>query len=247
MILIAGDSWAKGEWETDPVSGKQVLSHGGLARFMIEEGHHVVNLARAGGTNIDAASRLESFLYKPNQLSTNVEKIIVFQTEWHRDFWTVWFLEDYVKFDYKYETIKHWLMSKFYFQLSDISKEHNVPVHVIGGCSDTIWLEKFESEYPGVKIACQSFVNLLKNNDHRVKDPIYSSWGPPTKTIVEIAKQKLDAHSLKNLVNDIDLGGQRARDWAYLHAHGLFCEDRVHPNRHAFSVLYNFLKQDEVA
>jgi len=242
MIVIVGDSCSKGAWKRAWKNNYPSLSliHGGLGQFLLESGSRVVNLSSGGIRNYESAARLDSFLYEPNGFRSQVEKIIVFQTEWQRD-WEE-YLYEYQKFNYNYEIIKQRALARFYHKLSDISQDVNLPIHVIGGAVDTIWLDKFEQEYPGVKIVCQSFTNLLINNIHRIDNPVLSCWMPKTRLLVESAKNYLTSEDLSKLLDDMDAAENRKKQLITLSQQGLVGDDQVHPTSEAHKILYDFLK-----
>lgn len=242
MIVIAGDSWAKGAWAGTADANQLILTHGGLGQLIKDSGQTVVNLARIGGTNLDSASRLHSFFYEPNGFRSQVKKIIVFQTEWFRDCWTGMNLKEYQQLGFDYDKIKNRMMSRFYYKLSELAQEIDTQICVVGGCSDTIWLDRFETEYAGVSIVCQSMTNLLLEQKSRIDVPVYGTWGPGAESLVLMAKHYLDATNLSQLLDDIELGGQRRKKWQELYKQGLFCDDRVHPNVKAFEILYEHLQ-----
>jgi len=185
MILIAGDSWGAGEWCSKPLN----VTHNGLSRYICESGHTTVNLSRPSGSNLESSTRIVDFLLCNHDLILSREKltsILIFQTEWDRDY-LLNQKERVERFDYPY--IKDRYISMFYNRLSDISIRYNTPVYIIGACSDAIWLDKFESEYPGVSVICQSLVNLLLNNDHRTSTPVYSFFTKSSESLLEELKR----------------------------------------------------------
>jgi hypothetical protein len=102
-------------------------------------------------------------------------------------------------------------------------------------------LDQFEKEYPGVKVLCQSWINLMISNNHRVSQPVLTRFGPETEVLVTFAKSKMDHDSAKDLLHDIELSQQRNFDWKWLHSQGLLCADRTHPNRKAHKILFDYL------
>ena len=245
MILVAGDSWGCGEfsglWKTHRIT------HGGFAQFLREAGHKVFNFSRGGGSNFESVSRIECLLDEGNGFKDSITKIFVFQTDWTRDCWPGYYNKitekDLKESNYNFEIIRSRIVSRFYYNLRDISQRTEIPIYLIGGCADTLWLDRFELEYPGVQIACQSFVNLLLNQNHRVETPVLESWPPHSEQLIVYAKQHLDNVNLVKLLEDVDLGGQRRQQWRSLYEAGLFCEDSVHPNRQGHKVLFDFLSE----
>ena len=173
MILIAGDSWSAGEWQ-----GNHTMSvlHNGLAQYLSDDGHLTINLGQPGGWNGLSIDRLKNFLKLNSYLVDKITHIFVFQTEWIRDIeptrCTMFSISNDNDFDSDYQTLKNRLISRFYYSLSNIGKEYNKKIFVIGGASDTIWLTDFSKVYPHVEILCQSLTNLLINNNHRVETQI---------------------------------------------------------------------------
>ena len=235
MILIAGDSWACGEWTNG------VVSHGGVAQYLKEQGHQVLNLGKSGGSNLESVARIADFLAVDNGFRLLVKFAIVFQTEWLRDALDLWNINEFRDLNYNYVELRTRVMSRFYVRLSETAMQTGVPIYVVGGCSDTIWLDRFESEYPGVHIACQSWVNLMISGDHRTDRPVFNQFGPHTESLVNYAKSKLDAKNLQVLLDDMDDTYDRDAGWAKLAKQGLCCDDGVHPNRHAHKQVFDYL------
>lgn len=240
MILIVGDSWACGEWSGQG-DHRSCVSHGGLGQYLREQGHAVINLAKGGGSNLESASRIDDFLAQENGFVDQVSAVIVFQTEWIRDAVNLWNLSEFQQVNYDYQQLKDRLISRFYYRLSNTATHCQRPVYVIGGCSDTIWLECFEQEYPGVQIACQSWTNLMINKNHRVDPPVFARFGAETLSLIEHAKNTLSTDNMKHLLNDLDLAQQRNNQWQQLYQQGLLCNDRTHPNRQAHKILFDHI------
>jgi hypothetical protein len=184
--------------------------HNGLAQYIHECGKTTINLSKPGGSNLDSFDRISSFLLSNNNLILKKEKvtaILCFQTEWDREYNPNKIIDGYKNIEYPY--IKNFYISRFYYRLSDISTRFNVPIYVIGACSDALWLDNFEIEYPGVSIICQSLVNLILNNDHRTSTPVYSFMTARSELLVKNVKENASSSSVELLLNDIDLGNQR--------------------------------------
>jgi lysophospholipase L1-like esterase len=230
IILIAGDSWAAGEWTNF------VVTHGGLSEYLTDQNHKVINLGWNGGSNDGTVTRIEHFLTLNKKL--NIKNIIVFQTDWMRS--TISASDA----DAGYLNLKNRVISRFYYQLTRISTKFNVPIQVIGGCSDAIWLDQFSTEYPGVTVACQSFTNLILNNDHKISTPVYSLTGSNHVSVIENFKKQFDCVDLELLLDDIELGHQRIKLWR---KHQESCWiDGVHPDRKAHKILFDFLKLEHL-
>lgn len=240
MILITGDSWACGEW--DGLGDRRSnISHAGLAEYLRQHGYQVFGFGKGGGSNLESADRVADFMSKENGFAQQVTCVIVFQTEWIRDVVNLWNMNEFEQVNYNYLQLRDRLIARFYHRLSQTAMYCNVPVFVVGGCSDTIWLDQFEKEYPGVKVLCQSWTNLMISNDHRIDQPVLTRFGPETEVLVTFAKSKMNCDSAKDLLHDMDLAQQRNFDWKWIHSQGLLCADRTHPNRKAHKILFDYL------
>ena len=231
MILIAGDSWSAGEWQY--IGNTHTVVHSGFAMHLMDKGLNVINLSKGGGSNYETCQRLENFLtFNP---TVKIKQIIVCQTEWHRD-GIFYSQKDFEQlFALGYEGIKNQWIGMFYRRLSYMSQKWSLPVYIIGGCSDTIWIDQFESEYPGCKILCQSWTNLMMNYDSRIESPVFSQF-IINQDFIEQIKQNTGIGSINFLLKDIDAGSQRRQ---MIKDHPEYFEpDGIHPNRHAHELLY---------
>lgn len=219
MILIVGDSWGCGCWQ------ELTVYHRGLEQLLHDDGHKVINISQ-GGCNLKTITRrLDDYLMMltdqpPLWFTEPLTKVLVLQTEWHRDV-------EIIEKDAEQTEI-----ASFYGTLSHLSKKYNLPINVIGGCSDTVWLDDFENYYPGVTVVCQSFTNLLVNDDHRIDEPVYS---------VKFPKDFITDHEL---MLKAEQGQKREQVWN--ENPQWFFPDGVHPNHLAHEKLYSHLKKENV-
>lgn len=233
IILIAGDSWAAGE-----CISKSEMQYGGVTEFLCNKGYDVRNLSTPGGSNLQACNTIKNYL-TANQTG-NIKKIVFWKTEFFRE---IWFYKSHqLKEELRngYSVLKdHWVYRP-YHQLTEISQRWNIPVYVIGGCSDTVWYDDFEKDFPGVKIICQSVTNYLVNNDHRITDPVFcefmNGW---IDEFLNIVKKCISTNDMKLLISDIEKGQGRLRQFTK-HPE-LFFPDGVHPNRRAQKILFESL------
>lgn len=231
MIIIAGDSWGCGELDS------RNLTHGGLSEYILTHGHDCINLSYGGGTNYNTLGQLWNFVRNNPSLAKQIEKIFVFQTEWDRDYRTP-DLPDHLlnNLQHGYPTCAEYTISGFYHGLSRLG----IPVKLIGGCSDVMWSDDFEFEYPGVAVVCQSLTNLLIAENHRVDNPVYSFWAKKSENLLqEIKKQTKEQSGLNLLLNDITLGNKRLE--TFRQNKNWFWPDGVHANRHGHKKLFEFL------
>ena len=255
MIIIAGDSWAAGEWNNLVI---QYVQHAGLAQYLTNDGYQVVNLSRPAGSNYDTWNRLENFLM--SNPYAKIEKIFVFQTEWERELLLqtkeilpvisaarilnsvgityidpTQALADQLQLETA-NGLGNVLMLNFYQQLSRLANIYGVEFNVIGGCADAMIVD-----IPSVRIVCQSLVNLLINNQSTVDNPVHTFYSH--KTVVEFVKNNLNSSTeIAELLYCIDRAENRLelfksnRKWFY--------PDGCHPNRDGHHVLYDFLCQN---
>ena len=256
QIIITGDSWGVGEWSVN----KEIL-HNGIAQYFVEDGVDVINLSQGGASNKIVAEHLKNFL-KANKHQKLVA-IIIFQTEWTRDdsieTAQVFFEKSsslprntplYDEFldinssgtPNRFTAAQNKVMSRYYYSLSAISQDYNIPVYVIGGASDTIWLDKFNQEYPGVSILCQSLTNLIMNNNHRIDSPVYTVYGPKHETDIALIKNKASTEEFSSVLDAVDRGKDRYNLWK--NNREWFYPDGVHPNRKGHKILYDFVKHN---
>lgn len=238
-ILIVGDSWGIGEYGEpyeDRILNK--TSHDGLKQYLVQNNQHVLNLSKFGGSNIESSYRCINFIANNQEYRDNIRMVIAFQTEWGRDLLDSWHIIECS--NTSLENLKIQWTSRFYQRLSEFSVKYNIPVYVIGGCSDTIWLSKFQDEYPGVEIICQSFTNLLINDNHRIDTPILSNYNLHfLDKIISLKKQNVSSQDKEFLLTESKLAKQRINDWK---SHPTwFAPDFMHANRYAYEKLFKHL------
>lgn len=237
MILLAGDSWGAGAW-----GNNMNLIHGGLAQYLYEDRHQVVNLSHPGGWNGLTFSKLETFLKLNSFNLDSISHIFVFQTEWLRDIQKqkLLSLASDDDFEIDYQTLKDRIISRFYYSLSNIGKIYNKKIYIIGGASDTLWFDCFSIEYPNLEIVCQSFTNLLINNCHRCDTPTTMVGGLQHVEVINDIKNMYIKKDIVKLLDDIDLGSKRFN--IFKENKKFFFPDLTHPNQESHKILFDYLK-----
>jgi len=238
MIIIAGDSWGCGEWGESDRTGTNVqfgiVNHTGLEQYLQDDGHNVINVSYGGSSNIDVCNQLNTSL---NVLSgvgkvSDVKHIFVFQTEWHRAYRYTLPVDSVIDIDYI-----HTVMSNYYYRLSDLALKYKVRIGLIGGCTDILWLDAFEKEYPGVFIACQSMINLCLNHNHRIGNPLFDLQNDlPLVDKMKSNNFKNTEFLLAQLKDTNDRRDNMSRCPQF------FAPDFVHANQFGHQKLYNLLK-----
>jgi hypothetical protein len=135
-------------------------------------------------------------------------------------------------------------LSKSYYRLKDISDQYKVPIYLVGGVADTMWLDNWNDTYSGVEIICQSMTQLVLNNSHLIKHPVYSWYGVNAEKTVKLLKQHLPQNEVESLIALIEQGFQR-QSLVYENPE-FFWPDGVHPNRKAHKKLFDFLQQKKL-
>lgn len=235
QFLIAGDSWACGEWGHNKCRDSNLITHPGLAQFMCDHGHLAINIGVPGGSNIQSVQQIENFLTRNKHLQ--ISAILVFQTEWSReikykksDFVQQWFSQGYI-------FLRDQLIKDFYQRLSTLSLTFDVGVFLIGGCSDTWAPEQIDNQFPGVQVLCQSMTNLLVCNNNLIPDPVYSY---DLSTVTEYRK-KFSGNDLELFIQDLDEGIKRQKLWESSRRY--FFPDILHPNRKGHKILFELIEQ----
>ena len=227
-ILICGDSWGCGEWN---VECTEVL-HPGLEWHLKNAGHHVTNISRSGGSNLDTVNRLSLWLERFGDDKRYL--IFVFQTEYTRDF------KHNVDSDWNIDSVTQlsdqWI-ARFYMRLSDLAQKYQCDIKIIGGCSDTQWFDNMNLDHPGCEIACQSLTNLLIYDNHRSNQPVFSWYD---KNCVELL-DKIKQHGCDKAETLLVLQQGFEREDLLRSNPQLFFPDGKHPNRQGHKKLFEFL------
>lgn len=239
MIIIAGDSWGCGEVgvpdDTGPFVQFGSVTHTGLEQYLQDDGYTVINLSVGDASNTDVWNQLNNSLNTLKSVGkvSDVDSIFVFQTEWHRCYRRTLPLNGVIDIDY----IRR-IISGYYYRLSGLALKYNVRIGLIGGCSDVLWLDEFEKEYPGVFIACQSMINLCLNANHRIENPLLDLL--PDLDIVDNMK----ANNFKNtefLLAQLTETSERTYNMSQCPQ--FFAPDFVHANRFAHQKLFDILRE----
>jgi hypothetical protein len=244
MVIISGDSWGCGEWP-QRYSGPDEILHGGLAWYIRDSGQRVINLSQGGFSNQDILRSIHRFFISGTHLHLveTVQTIFVFQTEWYRDFSPATYCIDFDTnfLDPLNEDIHLRYLSRFYYGLSEISKKYSVSIKLIGGVEDTIWLDQFKQEYPGVEVVCQSFTNLCVNDDHRVNKENFSI----SSKAADFLKNRTDDPTMISFIESlIDNTLTRQQIWDANPEY--FFPDGKHANQKGHKKLFDFLMQTKM-
>ena len=235
MIIIGGSSPAVGEWGPEGI-----VTHGGLGQYLKESGKEVINLGQPGQPDDVYFRILQNFIQYNQQIK--VDKIIFFQSSWLDNF-----IEgEPIDGDYRKELVEggfnhfaDYCMSSLYYKLSQLGLRYNIPIYLVGTVTDTLWLDRFTEEYPMVTVACQSFVNLIINQNPRIDRPIRTLLHRGSEDIIKTLRNITP--NIESIVNALDEFDVR-RQVIYSHPE-FFRESKWHINRHGHKILFDFLTE----
>ena len=230
-VAIFGDSFANGE--TD---GDMKLNHLGLTQYLMDDGHLVVNFSRQGNTNNGVIEDYPFHLRQNEHLK--FDKALVFQTETTRET-QEWI--DNIKSGKSVNDVDVHMIKNDYGKLLESQEYFGVPIYLIGGTVDTLSPEVIKE--CGLKSACQSLVNLILTGEHLIKEPTLSFVFPlPAYDILDECEGLIDD---KEYFLKIEKKGND-RYKLMLDNPEYFYPDGVHPNRKAYKILFNHLKESNI-
>jgi len=215
-VLIAGDSWAAGEWGFEN-PGSYVVLHRGLEQYLRDSGYTVINKSVPGGSN-----RLAVELIKPTHSEISV---IWFQTDPIRD------LRPYKGFKSKYTTYEDILLAQKQLLLQTYSElnELDLKIICIGGCSrlDFSLIKDCSNLIPFIPSAIEF---LLPQYTH--PEIWFSDW-------YDLIDKQFDIDSVNKFLYNKQLqdGLRDQKD--------LFWPDGIHPNRHGHRLIFEHLMDNE--
>ena len=231
-IAIFGDSFANGE--TD--GGSHKLNHLGLTQYLMDEGYFVVNFSRQGNSNQGVIEDYSYHLRQNEHLKFDIA--LVFQTE-HTRSTTDWI--NYIKSGISVKEVDVHMSKDYYEKLLTQQKQFGVPIYLIGGTTDTLSPEVIKE--CGLKSACQSVVNLILTGEHLIKEPILSFVFPlPAYDILDECEGLID--DKEYFLKIEKMGNDRYQ--LMLDNPEYFYPDGVHPNRKAYKILFNHLKESNI-
>jgi hypothetical protein len=230
-IAIFGDSFANGE-----IDGKQKLVHLGLTQYLFDDGHFVVNFSRQGNT-MNGILKDYPFHLRQNE-HLKFDKALVFQTETTRET-QEWI--DNIKSGKSVNDVDVHMIKNDYGKLLESQEYFGVPIYLIGGTVDTLSPEVIKE--CGLKSACQSVVNLVLTGEHTIEEPTLSFVFPlPAYDILDECEGLIDD---KEYFLKIEKKGND-RYKLMLDNPEYFYPDGVHPNRKAYKILFNHLKESNI-
>jgi len=254
VVVVAGDSWGCGEWKREEHSLN--ITHQGLAQYFRDAGYDVINLSCGGislnetwmrlkflfdGLTSFTADNLKKFTVHSNNYQEytleDIKHVIVFQTEWDRNLTDADALSGGLALKNLpfTEEMPGIIMSSWYTKLSELSQQVNKPIGIIGGLSDTMHFDDIGECYPGLYILCQSFVNLIFNDEHQVADPCYSLG---INCMECLKNATTNPQQLEQLIAIADKGLDRLN---LFRNHAKMFPDLGHPGKECHKKLYDFI------
>jgi len=238
LSIITGDSWSVGEWSADC----KTVQHGGLAQYLADE-QFVINVGTSGSSNRESLLRARNLLFNnPHLAAYKNKQIIIFQTEWTRDF-PYMDPEDQDYYDQPVVLMNR-IISRFYYDLSALAQEFNLDIKIIGGAGDAVVIDDFTTIYPGVEVICQSMTNLIVNGNPLINDPVFSMFSMTNQSeefLTLFKKHTSDPNQMELLLAEVEKG-QNKEDVLRQHRQ-YFYPDGTHPNRQGHRILYDYLKE----
>ena len=130
---------------------------------------------------------------------------------------------------------------EYYELLGEAQSIYNVPIYLIGGTVDTLSPEVIKE--CGLKSACQSLVNLVLTGEHLIKEPTLSFVFPLLEyDILDECEGLID--DKEYFLKIEKMGNDRYQ--LMLDNPEYFYPDGVHPNRKAYKILFDHLKESNI-
>ena len=246
-IIVIGDSWAVGEWPADSeirtkaMSDYELIEHKGLAQYLEEAGHTVINLSKGAETNNYSLWQTELYLQR---ISKNIDVIYVFQTRFHADI-----NANEYSTNKTFQDLLSRYNTEFLVNLSRIAVRYNVKIKLIGGNSDVYTYPNLEVDFPGVSVACQSFQNLLIHQNPAPDFPLFSADlqtpNMDRKNSDELDKFLLSCRDFDYVLEYIDRAWHRSKELVELRH--LMWPDGWHPNRVGHKLLFDYLTKNDAS
>jgi len=230
-IAIFGDSFANGETDS-----RSKLEHLGLTQYLMDAGHLVVNFSRQGNTTSGVIEDYPFHIRQNEHLKFDIA--LIFQTEPSRS--TQEWIGS-IKSGTSVKDVDVHMIKYYYGELLKSQNQFEVPIYLIGGTVDTLSPEVIKE--CGLKLACQSLVNLVLTGEHLIKEPILSFVFPlPVYNILEECEDLID--DKEYFLKIEKMGNDRYK--LMLDNPEYFYPDGVHPNRKAYKILFDHLKESNI-
>lgn len=244
-VGVFGDSWGGGEWALPDYqnilsTNSTNITHKGIEQYFKDLGHTVFNFAKAGGSNTDSITKLETFL----EARTNNPIVLFIVTDPLRNY-----QPNYANFKQKiidcnglFE-LKRLTIDDDLRQLNEIAKKHNQTIFVIGGLGTVPKIDHLTNLF----CVCRSWAEFLIKDQY--PDVDFENFGFWEGWIIdgELINQWLTPKNLAQLDNP--LATKLVQQLQQLHRnrdvleHPLFYPDRAHPNREAHLILFNYIRK----
>ena len=225
-IAILGDSFANGESDM-----RYKLAHLGLTQYLMDDGHLVVNFSRPGNWNRGIAKDYKFHMSQNPHLKFDIA--FVFETESIRQT-NKWIR--HLRDGMSVRDVDIYMAKEYYKLLGEAQSIYNVPIYLIGGVADT--LEPSVVKEYDIECICQSLVNLVLTGEHTIEEPVKSFVYP---IISEYMKEMTEVIDDKEHFLKIEkMGNDR---YQLMLDNPEYFYPGEHPNRVAYKVLYEHLKE----
>jgi hypothetical protein len=226
-VLIIGDSWGCGEWEWDSKKGEHITpnKHLGLEQYLTEDGFAISNVSVPGQSNLEA---LSNAAFQPIH---SFDYIVWIVTDALRDL-------SYVNKNYNELTSYADMIADSEFIMKHtftVANNFNVPILCMGGCAI---LPQYINQYPNLTPAIPSLTKFLLPGFHHPK-----LWASTWFNHVETAVRKMSLVDRDTFITDVLR--EKSKQDSLKNEH-LFTPDGLHPNRYAWKIVYDYLRENYI-
>lgn len=229
-ILIAGDSWAGGEWSG---GNPPKLLHGGLGDYFQQAGYEVNNIHSPGKGNRHNINLCTEFLHLHGP-DPRVIFFVVSDPLRNYDLPCQGIKQDIVDCGGLFELQKYHLR-KDLEQLNQLAQQYETVVNLIGGLT-TIDIDLSDLQY--LRCLVRSWPELLVGQDPAFSHIDWNCFGIWGKWQSIVAAQLTADNALDRKVID-QMTAMTNNDHVF--EHELFQPDGAHPNRQGHKILFDFI------
>jgi hypothetical protein len=214
-VVITGDSWSQGEWQSNSVS------HPGINHYLTAAGYHVTNVGRAGNHNLQSLESLHTV-----DLASFDHCIFFFS-----DVFRLLTKEDILLNNPNNIIINY--TNSLVLELEKIKKDFNIKITIVGGCGKCSPTISHSIDY--------TIPSLAEWLIPEFKDVPYAHGGVNwSNRLLESDKENVFTLEQKEQWTIIlENTFKKTRNWQ--NHQTFFYPDGSHPNRHAHKLLTDYL------
>ena len=220
--VVMGCSYGCGEWQDG------AIVHGGLAQYLHEAGHSVVNLSGPGHALEWLLTPLKSFIVSNRHLQ--IKDLLLIQTDISRNFIDPTYKQNVIEFNRQQQSVKNTMdkfYKDFYLSLNAVLDLHNIKGYVFGGLTD---VTTDLTDCNRLEIVVPSLCKMLSGDQSdQVRITEVQAW--------EAMDQIFDDNRAE-ILDMMELSEQRNNFFKQ----SSYFPDNYHPNRTVHQMLYNKLQ-----